>query len=159
MIFEQITSVTWHWASRWAAKKADEKSQVIQTALVTSYCKTLQVIRKESQQLPQWKKNKAEIEARLTGMEKDALIILDLAPTQKQKITYLPQSKEEEAIVTVVMSRLQSKEEWLKHAPQELSHLVETKLVSITVHQFRHELRIMQQNYLHLKVIQVESEV
>ncbi|NEO58862.1 MAG: hypothetical protein F6K54_41055 [Okeania sp. SIO3B5] len=75
---EQVTSVTWHWVSKWAAKKADEKNQVIQTALVTSYCKALQVIRKESQGLPQWRQDRAEIENRLTEMEKDALMILDL---------------------------------------------------------------------------------
>ncbi|MDJ0517249.1 MAG: hypothetical protein QNJ74_13710 [Trichodesmium sp. MO_231.B1] len=138
---EQVTSVTWHWVSKWAAKKADEKNQVIQTALVTSYCKALQVIRKESQQLPQWKQDKAVIEARLTEMEKDALIILDLVQTQKHRMTHIPQGGEEQAIAKTVMSRLQSKDKWLKHAPKELSHLVETRLVSITVHQFRHELR------------------
>ncbi|MDJ0553886.1 MAG: hypothetical protein QNJ68_05520 [Microcoleaceae cyanobacterium MO_207.B10] len=138
---EQVTSVTWHWVSKWAAKKADEKNQVIQTALVTSYCKALQVIRKESQQLPQWKQDKAEIEARLTEMEKDALMILDLVQTQKQRITHIPQGGEEQAIARVVMSKLQSKDKWLKHAPMELCRLVETRLVSVTVYQFRHELR------------------
>ena len=138
---EQVTSVTWHWVSKWATKKADEKNQVIQTALVTSYCKALQVIRKESQQLSQWKEDKAEIEARLTEMEKDALMILDLVQTQKQRITHLPQGSEEKAIVKVVMSRLESRDKWLKHAPIELSHLVEKRLVSVTVYQFRHELR------------------
>ena len=138
---EQATSVTWHWASKWAAKKADEKSQVIQTALLTSYCKALQVIRKESQQLPQWKQEKAEIQARLAEMEKDALMILDLVETQKHKMTQIPQGGEERVITKTVMSRLQSRDKWLKDAPRELYHLVETKLVSITVHQFRHELR------------------
>ncbi|WP_293085657.1 hypothetical protein, partial [Okeania sp. SIO3B5] len=90
---------------------------------------------------PQWRQDRAEIENRLTEMEKDALMILDLVQTHKQRITHLPQGREEEAIVKVVMSRLQSKDKWLKHAPKELSVLVETKLVSITVHQFRHELR------------------
>ena len=132
---EQATSVTWHWASRWASKKADEKNQVIQKALLTSYCKALQVIRKESQQLPQWKQEKAEIQARLAEMEKDALMILDLVETQKHKMTQIPQGGEERVITKTVMSRLQSRDKWLKDAPRELYHLVETKLVSITVHQ------------------------
>ena len=129
---EQATSVTWHWASRWASKKADEKNQVIQKALLTSYCKALQVIRKESQQLPQWKQEKAEIQARLAEMEKDALMILDLVETQKHKMTQIPQGGEERVITKTVMSRLQSRDKWLKDAPRELYHLVETKLVSIT---------------------------
>ncbi|MDE5088393.1 MAG: hypothetical protein O4805_15155, partial [Trichodesmium sp. St16_bin2-tuft] len=121
---EQATSVTWHWASRWASKKADEKNQVIQKALLTSYCKALQVIRKESQQLPQWKQEKAEIQARLAEMEKDALMILDLVETQKHKMTQIPQGGEERVITKTVMSRLQSRDKWLKDAPRELYHLV-----------------------------------
>jgi len=132
----QLVAVTWEWAT----KKADEKNHVIEKALVASYCKALEDVRCECRKLPEWRRHKGEIEARLKEMQDDALEILDLMRASPRGVSPAAPNSEEEAI-TRVMDRLESQAHWLGEAPPVLCRVVRERLVPVTVYRFRYELR------------------
>lgn len=133
-------------AYEWAAKKASERNLDIEKALTIAYYKALQAIRDDCKQLPQWEQEKAQINARISDMERDALEILDLMDVEGQrKIPNLTVGSldmlSQQQITMVLMRRLESEHKWLREAPTGLISLVRTNLIPVLVHQFRHELK------------------
>lgn len=130
----------------WFRQKAGENNHDIQRALLSAYREALKVIRDYCQAVPDWEREREQIEARLDQMERDALEILGIVETQREQIFTAFEmgsfgAEIQQQVTIALMNRLESEDKWLKEAPPALSNAVRSLLIPAVVHQFRQKLK------------------